>query len=741
MLLLLETAAGFAIFKFLGDEERLERIENVYSDFSTLEALKEKLKLTHFERFDNTTVALEASRALLEGKLSKLLKKTLKKCNLHSEKQKLAVADIKLGKAIAEKLNFSCIATSPIQELMRCVRFQLHSFLDNVNEREMTAMRLGLAHSLSRYKIKFSSEKIDTMVIQSICVLDDLDKQINNYIMRAREWFGWHFPELGKIVKDNMSYIKTMKVMGLRDNVTTCDLSEFLSEDILKEVKEAAETSMGSEITEYDAEHMRILCGEILELDQYRADLKSYLTVRMMSLAPNLTILVGDIVGARLISKAGSLKNLAKHPASTLQILGAEKALFRALKARKNTPKYGLIYHTHLVSSTTVKNKGKASRMLAAKAALATRFDALGEETSSELGEKHLEKLEQRLRFLDGTRRNSRLSGTVKARAKFEKYHSNQEHMQYSVSVDSTLPTKLESTTEEHRTEEKKKKTKKHSLEHAPSAGESSGTQVTVKEEADVSSKTKKKKKHSSSDSSESSGSQVEIKEEADVSLPKTKKKKKHSLERASDVGESSGTQVEVKEEADVSLSKTKEKKHSLKHTSDAGESSGTQVKVQEKEADASSKTKKKKKHSLERTSDASESITEIKVKEEEKEADVSLSKPKKKKKHSLELVGESSSSDKQEKSDDVLKKKKIEESSESMFLSPSPLVKKKKRKHSSAGESSLQEKSQEEIDSSLLSQSTEQETTMEGTDSQHEQSFGEPKKKKKKKKSKEPKA
>merc|ERR1712083_489802 len=116
---------------------------------------------------------------------------------------------------------------------------------------------------------------------------------------------------------------------------------------------------------------------------EYRAQLFEYLRNRMQAIAPNLTVLVGELVGARLISHAGSLLNLAKHPASTVQILGAEKALFRALKTKHDTPKYGLIYHASLVGQASAPLKGKASRMLAAKAALACRADALAESIES----------------------------------------------------------------------------------------------------------------------------------------------------------------------------------------------------------------------------------------------------------------------------------------------------------------------------------------------------------------------
>merc|ERR1719447_711101 len=149
--------------------------------------------------------------------------------------------------------------------------------------------------------------------------------------------------------------------------------------------------------------------------------------------------MVGELVGARLISHAGSLMNLAKHPASTVQILGAEKALFRALKTRKDTPKYGLIYHASLVGQTSAKNKGKISRMLAAKASLAIRYDALGEDTNAEMGIENRAKLEVRLRQREekGIRR---ISGTGKAMAKADKYQHKSEVSIYDPSGDTTIP-------------------------------------------------------------------------------------------------------------------------------------------------------------------------------------------------------------------------------------------------------------------------------------------------------------
>lgn len=138
-----------------------------------------------------------------------------------------------------------------------------------------------------------------------------------------------------------------------------------------------------------------------MEISEYRNQLYDYLKNRMMAVAPNLTALVGELVGARLISHAGSLLNLAKHPSSTVQILGAEKALFRAMKTKHDTPKYGLIYHASLVGQSGAKFKGKVSRMLAAKAALAIRVDALGEDSNNSMGIEHRANLERRLNQIE----------------------------------------------------------------------------------------------------------------------------------------------------------------------------------------------------------------------------------------------------------------------------------------------------------------------------------------------------
>merc|ERR1712032_1691238 len=143
---------------------------------------------------------------------------------------------------------------------------------------------------------------------------------------------------------------------------------------------------------------------QVVELANMRQLLTEYLKRKMDIVAPNLAALIGEHVGARLISHAGSLTNLAKYPASTVQILGAEKALFRALKTKGNTPKYGLIFHSTFIGRAQQKNKGRISRYLANKCSIASRIDCFSDEATTIFGEKLRDQVEERLAFLtEGT--------------------------------------------------------------------------------------------------------------------------------------------------------------------------------------------------------------------------------------------------------------------------------------------------------------------------------------------------
>merc|ERR1712083_1038334 len=288
-----------------------------------------------------------------------------------------------------------------------------------------------------------------------------------------------------------------------------------MGEEVEEKVKEAAEISMGTEISEEDITNIRHLCGQVVEIQEYREQLWSYLKNRMVAIAPNLTTLVGELVGARLIAHAGSLMNLAKHPASTVQILGAEKALFKALKTKHDTPKYGLIYHAQLVGQASSKLKGKVSRMLAAKASIATRVDALGEETNPDLGIEHRTKVEMRIRQLEGGV-VTKISGTAKQSAKFDKHETKSEVIEYKAAADVTMGSKRSATDSDDDEKPAVKKVKVEEVE-AATPGEK---------------KKKKDKNITKADDSVVEESVFETVEIASEEPPKKKKKKSKGTEQ-----------------------------------------------------------------------------------------------------------------------------------------------------------------------------------------------------------------
>jgi len=320
-------------------------------------------------------------------------------------KFKLGVSEAKLGSAIQEETNVPCECNEMTGELLRGVRLHFTTFLKDLSDQDMSRAQLGLAHSYSRAKVKFNVNKSDNMIIQAIALLDTLDKDVNTFVMRVREWYSWHFPELVKVVSDNYLYSKL--VLLIKDKGTLSDdsipaLKEVLGdEEQAKEVVDAAKASMGQDISPIDLINIEAFAKRVISLAEYRHKLFAYLQDKMGIVAPNLGALVGELVAARLISHAGSLTNLAKYPASTVQILGAEKALFRALKTKGNTPKYGLIFHSSFIGRAKQRNKGRISRYLANKCSIASRIDAFADHSTKAFGEAMKEQVEERLRFYE----------------------------------------------------------------------------------------------------------------------------------------------------------------------------------------------------------------------------------------------------------------------------------------------------------------------------------------------------
>ncbi|KAK0766077.1 hypothetical protein N5P37_002019 [Trichoderma harzianum] len=471
LFVLAETPAGYGLLK--ATDKKMLKNADLAAELGKPERLVEMLKLKKFVKFDSAAMALEEAAALSQGQIPPLLSSLLE--DLQAEKKaSLAVADLKLGTAISNlpKLNISPVAGTETMDLFRAVREHVSSLIPGLDQDVIDRMTLGLSHSMSRHKLKFSPDKVDSMIIQAIKMLDDIDKELNVYAMRTKEWYGWHFPEMAKTLNDNLAYARVVRHVGMRDNFKDADLSEILPEDVEVALKASAELSMGVEITEEDLQNAIDLADQVIKFTEYRAQLTSYLESRMRAIAPNLTALVGYLVGARLISHAGSVLSLAKAPGSTIQILGAEKALFRALKTKKDTPKYGIMYHSSLVGQATGKNKGKIARMLAAKVALGLRVDALGDEDEEDeeqraiLGLTSRIKLENTLRRLEGKAplpkgTNVTPSGEIVAAGQF----TLKDNSRYGADADGVVDHVMDDADDEPAPKSKKSKTKKPTIE------------------------------------------------------------------------------------------------------------------------------------------------------------------------------------------------------------------------------------------------------------------------------------
>mmetsp|Transcript_75230 Transcript_75230/g.125456 ORF Transcript_75230/g.125456 Transcript_75230/m.125456 type:complete len:559 (-) Transcript_75230:332-2008(-) len=408
--ILFESAIGYAVLERNEGDEIGATLPEVQKAATEFQRFKNMLSLRGFQPFKSAEEALENINDVSEGVMSDVLRVCIEQ-NLPTTKVgkkpkfALGVAEHKLGAIIQEELGVPCVCNELTAEMIRGARLHLNTFISQLRGGDVERAQLGLAHSYSRCKVKFDVNRADKHIIQSIAILDTLDKDINTFAMRVREWYSWHFPELLKIVSDHYQYARLVCLIKRRETLTKESLAaiEEVTMDALKAqaVFDAAKHSMGMDISPIDLLNIHTFAERVIKLAEYRKSLQEYLTAKMGLVAPNLQALIGDQVGARLISHAGSLTNLSKYPASTVQILGAEKALFRALKTRGNTPKYGLIFHSSFIGRAAAKNKGRISRYLANKCSIACRIDNFSDVPTHKFGAKLHEQVEQRLRFYD----------------------------------------------------------------------------------------------------------------------------------------------------------------------------------------------------------------------------------------------------------------------------------------------------------------------------------------------------
>ncbi|WP_406533318.1 NOP5/NOP56 family protein [Methanobrevibacter sp.] len=250
----------------------------------------------------------------------------------------------------------------------------------DLNNDEITEVYRNLAI----YKIKKESASQDKHLIQAVNSIEEIDETISKLIERIREWYALYFPEMD-IIKNNETYIKLISQNKTKEEIIKAKPDAFPQSII------DLEDDIGSE----DLEIMNNYANSIYELQKSRKNIEEYIDHKMNSIAPNLRLLVGPTLGAKLISHAGGIKRLAMYPSSTVQIMGAEKALFRHLKSGDRPPKYGLIYQHPQVRGAKWWNRGKIARMLAGKISLAVRRDVFTKTIDENVAEEFKEKVEE----------------------------------------------------------------------------------------------------------------------------------------------------------------------------------------------------------------------------------------------------------------------------------------------------------------------------------------------------------
>ena len=317
-------------------------------------ALDEKRKIISFKPFpkDPRTVATK----LMEEEPDELME-------LKNEFKNSLTADREIENFVKQNLRRYAIeykfVTDPIE---------FNQFLTKANS------------ELSKLKIRSSGTR-DSLVIHTNNTIEELDKTINIFIERLREWYSIHFPEMDRMIENHEKFARLIETFGDRKNINEKSLDQL------------KERSTGTDFTEDDINAVKLFASNIVKLYEFREALSKYLNSLLREVAPNFVSLAGDVIAAKLIAKAGGLERLSRMPSSTIQLLGSEKALFRFLKShgRSKSPKYGLIFNHPLIQNAPANKQGKIARLLASKLSIASRIDYYSKTYSGDQMKKDLE--------------------------------------------------------------------------------------------------------------------------------------------------------------------------------------------------------------------------------------------------------------------------------------------------------------------------------------------------------------
>ncbi|MEM4817410.1 MAG: hypothetical protein QXW95_01240, partial [Candidatus Nezhaarchaeales archaeon] len=304
----------------------------------------------------------------------------------------LVVEDPKVAQVFVSA-GFQNVKIETPNKVAKAIRSQLLKLVVKIgyatSEDEAVEILHKVAFNLSAKRIVEAVEKRDLLVAQAVSCIDEIEKILNILASRLREWYGVHFPELGNVIKDHEDFVRALILIGHRDNIKKKEVLEELG-PLRDKISKILETgpSLGANVLQKDVDVIRDVASIVLKLYEVNERLRRYVDEVMGEVAPNLKELIGPVLGARLIALAGGLERLAKLPASTIQLLGAEKALFRALRTGSKPPKHGVIFQYPEIHRSPKWQRGKIARALAGKIAIAARVDFFtGEYIADELKE------------------------------------------------------------------------------------------------------------------------------------------------------------------------------------------------------------------------------------------------------------------------------------------------------------------------------------------------------------------
>ena len=324
----------------------------------------------------------EAAERILKMERGELIDEIKKLCNklISYGKKNLIVEDELIAKSLRKIFNVQ-ISVKQANAIARQLRSKLDDIIIKLGIRNSKEEAKDFIYSLSmiitKRKLREAAEKRDLLVAQAVNAIDDLNKSINLLVSRLREWYGIHFPELNDLIRDHEVFVRLVSSLGLKSNFTEEALKKLgLPEKRVKRLSKAAKESIGADIAKFDVDPMVGLSSIVEKMYQLREHIEKYIDQTMNEVAPNIKGLVGPLIGARLIALAGGLEELAKLPASTIQVLGAEKALFRALRTGAKPPKHGVIFQCPEIHRAPRWQRGKIARALAGKLTIAARVDA-----------------------------------------------------------------------------------------------------------------------------------------------------------------------------------------------------------------------------------------------------------------------------------------------------------------------------------------------------------------------------